>query len=63
MAIITSIKPDKVVESAPKGRALQQLLDKGYADKYRAHGVPIHLIGVEFARETRNVVGFESTTT
>jgi Predicted AAA-ATPase/PD-(D/E)XK nuclease superfamily len=53
----------KVVESAPKGRALQQLLDKGYADKYRVHGVPIHLIGVEFARETRNVVGFESTTT
>lgn len=50
----------KVVESTPKGHALQQLLDKGYADKYRAHGLPIHLIGVEFARDARNVVGFES---
>ncbi|MEN9868722.1 MAG: hypothetical protein RL748_4312, partial [Pseudomonadota bacterium] len=49
----------KVVESAPKGRALQQLIDKGYADKYRAHGLPIQLLGVEFSREARNVVGFE----
>jgi hypothetical protein len=29
------------------------------ADKYRAEGLPIHLIGVEFSRSTRNVVGFE----
>jgi hypothetical protein len=32
--------------------------DRGYADKYRAEGLPIHLIGVEFSREQRNVVGF-----
>lgn len=50
----------KVVETAPKGRALQQIIDKGYADKYRADGVTVHLIGVEFSREARNVVGFES---
>ena len=31
----------------------------GYADKYRASGLPISLIGVEFSREARNVVGFE----
>jgi len=37
----------------------QQLKDKGYADKYRAEDLPIHLIGVEFSRKTRNVVGFE----
>jgi hypothetical protein len=49
----------KVVEMLPDGRALQQLKDRQYADKYRAHGVPIQLIGVEFSRETRNVVGFE----
>jgi hypothetical protein len=49
----------KVVELVPEGRALQQLRDKGYADKYRAAGSPIHLIGVEFSREQRNVVGFE----
>ncbi|MDS4071096.1 MAG: ATP-binding protein [Candidatus Competibacter sp.] len=49
----------KVVELAPEGRALQQLKDRGYADKYRAEGLPIHLIGVEFSRKERNVVRFE----
>jgi hypothetical protein len=34
-------------------------MGKGYADKYRSYGLPIHLIGVEFSREARNVVGFE----
>ena len=43
----------------PEGRALQQIKDRGYADKYRAEGLPIHLIGVEFSREQRSVVGFE----
>jgi Predicted AAA-ATPase/PD-(D/E)XK nuclease superfamily len=50
----------KVVELVPKGHALQQLKEKAYADKYRAAGLPIVLVGVEFSRETRNVVGFES---
>ena len=49
----------KVVELIPGGKALQQLQDKGYADKYRARGEPIHLIGVEFSKESRSVVGFE----
>ncbi len=49
----------KVVEQVPEGRALQQIRDRGYADKYRARGEPIHLIGVEFSREQRSVVGFE----
>jgi hypothetical protein len=48
----------KVVELIPEGKALQQIKDKGYADKYRAEGLPIHLIGVEFSREQRSVVGF-----
>ena len=30
----------------------------GYADKYRGLGWPIHLIGVEFGREERNIVAF-----
>ena len=51
----------KVVELAPAGQALQQLQDKGYADKYRASG-PVHLVGVEFSRERRNIVGFETLT-
>ncbi|HOW75114.1 MAG TPA: ATP-binding protein, partial [Candidatus Competibacteraceae bacterium] len=49
----------KVVELTPEGRALQQIKDKGYAGKYRALGQSIHLIGVEFSRASRNVVGFE----
>jgi hypothetical protein len=39
---------------------LQQLKDKAYAEKYRAEGLPIMLVGVEFSRESKNVVGFES---
>ncbi|WP_295887412.1 ATP-binding protein [uncultured Thiohalocapsa sp.] len=49
----------KVVELAPEGRALAQIKDKGYAERYRGDGRPIHLIGVEFSRERRSVVGFE----
>ena len=49
----------KVVEFIPKGKALQQLQDRGYAEKYLALGQPIHLIGVEFSKESRSVVGFE----
>ena len=49
----------KVVEMAPQGTAMAQLKERRYADKYRGPGLPIHLIGVEFSRETRNVVAFE----
>jgi len=52
----------KVVELAPEGRALQQIKDRHYADKYRAEGLPIHLIGIEFSREQRTLVGFEVET-
>ena len=48
----------KVVEQASEGAALAQLRERGYADKYRGSGEPIHLIGVEFSRETRNVTAF-----
>ena len=49
----------KVAEMAPPGSALAQLQERGYADKYRGRGEPIHLIGVEFSRDTRNVTAFE----
>ena len=49
----------KVVESSPNGNALQQIKDKRYAEKYRAEGGSIYMIGVEFAKDTRNVVGFD----
>ena len=50
----------KVVEEVPEGRALQQLIDKGYADKYRALKQPIYLIGVEFSKQERQLVGFDA---
>jgi hypothetical protein len=49
----------KVVEQVPDGRALAQLQAKRYAEKYRAPGVTVTLVGVEFSRDQRNVVGFE----
>jgi len=52
----------KVLELEPAGRALQQIKERGYADKYRAAGQPIHLIGIEFSREQRSVIGFEVET-
>ena len=52
----------KVVELNPAGAALQQIKDKGYADKYQSRGEPIHLIGVEFSKASRNIVGFEVET-
>ena len=48
--------------ASSKGTAVQQIKDWGYADKYRARGEPIHLIGVEFGKNSRNIVGFEVET-
>ena len=50
----------KVVELAPRGAAMAQLKEKGYADKYRGLNQPIHLIAVEFSKEARNLVAFEA---
>ncbi|QIL45275.1 ATP-binding protein [Acidovorax sp. HDW3] len=52
----------KVVELVPEGKALAQLQARNYADKYRARGEPIHLVGVEFSRESRNIVAFDVQT-
>ncbi|MBF0255332.1 MAG: ATP-binding protein, partial [Gammaproteobacteria bacterium] len=49
----------KVVELVPEGKALEQLKAKNYAEKYQALNQPIHLIGIEFSREQRNLVGFD----
>jgi Predicted AAA-ATPase/PD-(D/E)XK nuclease superfamily len=52
----------KVVELVPEGKALAQIQAKGYAEKYRDRGEPIHLIGVEFSRADRNLVAFDVET-
>ena len=40
---------------------MAQLQDRAYADKHRAPGITVHLVGVEFSSESRNVVAFEHT--
>ena len=49
----------KSVGKESSGRALAQIKEKGYANKYRRLGRPVHLIGVEFSREDRNIAAFE----
>ena len=53
----------KVVELASEGAAMAQLQAKGYADKYRGLDHPIHLIAVEFSKNTRNITAFEVIST
>ena len=50
----------KVVEMEPEGAAMAQLRERDYAAKYRGGTGEVFLVGVEFSRETRNVVGFEA---
>jgi len=52
----------KVVELALEGAALQQIKDRRYPEKYRAEGLPMQLIGIEFSRQERTLVGFEVET-
>ena len=49
----------KVRERSPEGAAMAQLRKRGYAEKYRGLGHPIHLIAVELSEGTRNLTGFE----
>ena len=49
----------RVVEMSGEGAAMAQLRARRYAEKYRGTGEPIHLVAVEFSRETRNVTTFE----
>ena len=53
------VKAGAQASQTTQGKALQQIKDRGYADKYRARGEPIHLIGVEFSKDSRNITGFE----
>ena len=50
----------KVFAASKRGAALQQLQDRDYAAKYRHLGLPVHLVGVEFNAQTRNVEVCES---
>lgn len=50
----------KVVEVAPRGAAMAQLREKCYASKYLDGHTQVYLVAVEFSKETRNIVAFET---
>ena len=50
----------KVIEGTEgDGSALRQLQDKRYAEKYADGDNRIFLVGMEFSKATRNIVGFD----
>lgn len=48
----------KLLKNGDATSALKQIKDKKYADKYQASGMPIHLMGVSFDNESRNIHDF-----
>ena len=53
----------KTTQHTKKGTALQQIHNRGYADKYRNHNLPIILVGIEFNTKTRNITNYQTTHT
>jgi hypothetical protein len=49
----------KLVDDAPEGKALAQILAKGYDQPHRAAGREVHCIGIEFSRARRNIVAWD----
>ncbi|MDE0105858.1 MAG: AAA family ATPase [Bryobacterales bacterium] len=41
-------------------RAIRQMRERGYAEKYAGGGEPVHLIGAVFGRETRNLLAIRT---
>ena len=52
----------KMRERTGSEGALEQLRSRGYADRYRGSAAPIHLVGVEFSAQKRNMTLFETET-
>jgi len=41
-------------------RAIRQIRERGYAEKYRDRGEPVHLVGMVFGGEKRNLLGIRA---
>ena len=50
----------KVVVLAGEEAAMARLHGRGYADRYRCTNRPIHLVAMEFSKETGQAVAFEA---
>jgi hypothetical protein len=54
----------KVVELTGSGKALEQILKKGYAEQFASRApdgtaYPVYLIGVAFSSKEKNIAAFE----
>uniref|UniRef100_UPI002632C47E PD-(D/E)XK nuclease domain-containing protein n=1 Tax=Sulfurihydrogenibium sp. TaxID=2053621 RepID=UPI002632C47E len=49
----------KVIEETQEGKALHQIKEKKYYEKYQDKYKEIYLIGIEFSKENRNITNFE----
>ncbi|MEW6525203.1 MAG: ATP-binding protein [Spirochaetota bacterium] len=49
----------KVVEDKGEGKALQQIKEKRYYEKYKNNSSEIYIIGIEFSKEQRNIVFYQ----
>jgi len=49
----------KIVEDKKEGVALKQIKEKRYYEKYKGKYQEIYLIGIEFSKKDKNIVGFK----
>jgi hypothetical protein len=48
-------------EATPGGNsALAAIIERGYAERYRAEGVPVDCVGIEFSRKQRRIVAWDA---
>jgi len=50
---------NKVIGLEREGKAIKQIKEKRYWEKYLGRGLNIYIMGVEFSKEKRNIVGFD----
>ena len=51
-----------MIDARQGAARLARIKARGDAEPYRAEGMPIHLISIEFSREQCGVVAFETET-
>jgi hypothetical protein len=49
----------KVVEGEAEGKALKQIRERRYFEKYLGKYEGVYLVGIEFSKKGKNIVGFE----
>ena len=50
----------KIAQRSPPDEAMTQLRERGYAEKHRSTGLPVHLVAVRFSTDDRNIATLET---